>query len=789
MKNIRRYFKRAKFFLLLLFIYFAGAAPAQELSTLSGKLRTKGTGSPLAGAEILLRPGHRGTITDKEGYFEFVDLKPGNYTVEVDHVGYKTLIRQITVKADNNEPLQLTMEKDVRNIPGVEIVDMAFQNDPYQKTTIKPKLIRRMPARDAGDFLRSQPNISGIHKGGGNIDPVIRGFKFAQLNVQSNSGQKVEGGCPNRMDPALSHIDINNVKKIEIIKGPYALRYGPAFGAVLNLTTKNAGPYENFQVHAEAMAGWESNWNGNKQHLMITGGNDKVYFALGGNNQNYGDYTAGNGETIPSSFKKWNYSAELGLNIRKNHQFGLAFENSFGSNARFPTLAMDEREEHTKMLSADYHYLNHSRVLHSVDAKVYYSDVNHEMDNKWRPFSDTVVAVSNIEAKTTGGRLDFGLHKNAYMMHFGSDFEHIYKDGQRVKSLIMQPGLPEKTEDLWSDAHINNFGFFAEYKRLQNIRLDWVLAARIDLNTGTSDPLHLKNMTGNDIYYNDTTDSDFVNISVSAGITWRFHRSFSLDVAVGRGVRSPDMVERFIILLPVGYDNYDYLGNPQLKPENNQQADLTLKYTNETWGQMSLNGFFSWVTDYITGIKVPPSEIMPQTKGVLGVKRFENIDDAYLYGFEYSWITPAELRWGGSLTAAMTSGINPNAVRYIVENGQVVGSEIVKNDPLPEIPPFEANIRVHYYWFDRKLMPEVNLRFVAAQNHVSQAYDERTTPGFFLAGINAVYKANTNLSFAGGITNIFNNAYYEHLNRRIIGSKADLYEPGISFYLNVNVNF
>jgi iron complex outermembrane receptor protein len=249
------------------------------------------------------------------------------------------------------------------------------------------------------------------------------------------------------------------------------------------------------------------------------------------------------------------------------------------------------------------------------------------------------------------------------------------------------------------------------------------------------------------------------------------------------------MTERFIILLPVGYDNYDYLGNPQLKPENNQQADLTFNINTGKVGSISMNGFYSWITDYITGIKIPPSEVMPQTKGVLGVKRFENIENAYLYGFEFSWISPQTKPFGGSLTAAYTAGRNPEAIKYIVEDGQVLGSETVTNDPLPEIPPFETNLRVHYYLFENKFKPEIHLRYVAAQNRISEAYDEQETPGFFTAGLNMSYTVNQNLSFAGGISNIFDNAYYEHLNRRIIGSDVPLYEPGRIFWLNVMVKF
>ncbi len=39
-----------------------------------------------------------------------------------------------------------------------------------------------------------------------------------------------------------------------------------------------------------------------------------------------------------------------------------------------------------------------------------------------------------------------------------------------------------------------------------------------------------------------------------------------------------------------------------------------------------------------------------------------------------------------------------------------------------------------------------------------------------------------------GVQNIFDKAYYEHLNRRIVGSSDPLYEAGRSFYLNLTIN-
>ncbi|MCK4407067.1 MAG: TonB-dependent receptor, partial [Bacteroidales bacterium] len=109
----------------------------------------------------------------------------------------------------------------------------------------------------------------------------------------------------------------------------------------------------------------------------------------------------------------------------------------------------------------------------------------------------------------------------------------------------------------------------------------------------------------------------------------------------------------------------------------------------------------------------------------------------------------------------------------------------IKNDPLPEIPPFESTISVFYKFLNSKIIPKVSVRLVAAQNQISQAYYEKETSGFVLADFSVNYKYNKYLSLSAGVNNIFNKAYYEHLNRRIIGSRQPLYEPGRVFFVNL----
>ncbi len=51
-------------------------------------------------------------------------------------------------------------------------------------------------------------------------------------------------------------------------------------------------------------------------------------------------------------------------------------------------------------------------------------------------------------------------------------------------------------------------------------------------------------------------------------------RGYNLFVAAARATRSPELTELFINHLSVGMDAYEYLGNPNLKSETNNQLDL-----------------------------------------------------------------------------------------------------------------------------------------------------------------------------------------------------------------------
>lgn len=64
-----------------------------------GRVTDAVTGEPVKSATVTLMPGGISTTTGSEGYFEFKDLEPGQYTLQISKSGYRTDAKQITIVA------------------------------------------------------------------------------------------------------------------------------------------------------------------------------------------------------------------------------------------------------------------------------------------------------------------------------------------------------------------------------------------------------------------------------------------------------------------------------------------------------------------------------------------------------------------------------------------------------------------------------------------------------------------------------------------------------------------
>lgn len=684
---------------------------------------------------------------------------------------------------------------DTIHLSPVEVISLA---PPLNVKKISSQDIEQIPETDIGMLLKNRLISGGVRRGAAGIDPVIRGMRQSQLNILLDDGIRIEGGCPNRMDPVLSHIEIEDVEQMNILYTPNTLRYGSFIGGVVQVVSSVPQQYDHFEVHAEARLGLNVNPTGQKGYLKISGGNRFFSLLLSGGFKSFGNYNDGNGNGISSSFRKYFYRTALSLFPAKGHQVQLSWISNHARDVMFPALPMDETRDNTNITSLKYQVSTSLQHLRSMSVLLYRSAVDHDMDNSFRPQYSSVVppysglmqAYASVKAVNQGVRVQAEMHTGKIIFLSGLDYEHISKDGNRQMKMIMEMDSlvteSKKTTNLWMRANIRNAGIFTDMDYALNDRLHLNLSVRLDVNMANSgDTLSL---IREGVDYFSLAGVQQFNYCLIAGLNMALGKNLSLSVNLGRTMRSPDMTERYIKFLTVGYDAFDYLGNPMLKQEVNNQLHLKLAFSSPLIS-CEVTPFVSFVQDYISGVKLPPSVAMPKTMGAPGVKQFRNIPFALLTGGEL-WLKTGRffngLLWL-DLGMSYTHGILEKTMKYIILNNQVVGEETVYHDAVSEIPPLEVQPGVHACFFRKKITVNIGARLIASQKHVSESMNEATTPGVALVNASTGFTVAGNFSIHAGVQNIFDTYYYEHLNRRMVGSTMRLPEPGRSFYIQASL--
>ena len=75
------------------------------------------------------------------------------------------------------------------------------------------------------------------------------------------------------------------------------------------------------------------------------------------------------------------------------------------------------------------------------------------------------------------------------------------------------------------------------------------------------------------------------------------------------------------------------------------------------------------------------------------------------------------------------------------------------------------------------------------QDRIAESFGETASPGFFLIDFDLSYRISKSVKVTGGVYNLLNNNYYEHLNRPVKGGIGPIYAPGRSYLITISVDF
>ena len=648
----------------------------------------------------------------------------------------------------------------------------------YPESKITDNQIQLIAPRDIGDIFKSISGFGVIKRGGYAMEPVFRCFKMEQLNMMFDGSLKMAPACPNRMDPNTTHVNPGEIEKIELIKGPYSVRYGQTMGGIINVITQRPNFGEKLEFHGEGVLGYETNGEGKKSRIALSTGNDKFDFFVTAGMKDYGNYQSGWGQEIASSFKNYDYSTKLGINLTSNQRIRLSWRQSFARDVLHAALPMDTDTDNSSALTFDYTVKKISDLIFAINVKAYYNDINHEMSNKLRPNYNVVHAVTPVVSTSYGGKFEIGLSPTENnIIYLGSDYNFVAKDGSRTRNVYINactgmaiPNAPREFIDkVWQNSNTSTAGFFVESKNKLSDLFSLNAGVRVDFSMGEildpeADFLNL--------YNGELKTETLTDVSGMLSLNYKINENYAMQLAAGRGVRAPKITERYINHFSIGMDAYEYVGNPFLKSEKNDQIDLTLSKSGKVFA-FKANIFYSYLTDFISAyVDETIDKKFLACNPPANAKRFVNIDKASQYGFELSASYKFMDNWS----------IDGNIYYTHAENHDF-------DQPLAEIPPLSSNIAVNYK--REKFYGVLNARFVSEQTRVSEVFNESESEAFNTVDMKIGYKLFKYLEIDLGVNNVFDEHYYEHLSRpyKNMDEASLLFEPGRNFLITLRAKF
>ncbi|QBX37430.1 TonB-dependent receptor [Brevundimonas sp. S30B] len=216
-------------------------------NTLTGRV-SDASGASLPGARVVIRELGFATSTDRQGRYILPSMPAGQYTVEVDYLGYPTMSRQVTVAAGVATVADITVS-DVTEVAEIVVVgslsDGVARALNQQRTAdntsnvVSSDSIGRFPDSNIAEALQRVPGI-GVERDQGEGNFVsLRGSPAAFTSITVD-GVSIPGTSPDTRAVDLGALPSEVVSSLEINKTLLPSQDADSIAGSINLVTRSA---------------------------------------------------------------------------------------------------------------------------------------------------------------------------------------------------------------------------------------------------------------------------------------------------------------------------------------------------------------------------------------------------------------------------------------------------------------------------------------------------------------------------------------------------------------------
>ncbi len=654
---------------------------------------------------------------------------------------------------------------------------------------------KEIKSGDVAEVLAKKvPSISLVRRSGIANDIILRGQKKDNINILIDDG-KICGACPNRMDPATSHIVNNNIESIEVTEGPYDVENFGTLSGMVKINTKE--PTEDF--HGNINLGYGS-YDYEKAAASLSGGVGAFRFLLSMSGEKSGQYEDGDGNTFadqvdnyvasmpkaPDAWRDPRYqdqyrdmdaytkltgTAKVFIDITDDQELRFGYMANRSDDILYPSSKMDALYDDSNLYTAEYIIRNIGSASKELNFQYYYSDVEHPMSTKYRnsslidPKGNPNEITSALTTEMQGAKIiNLTELTNNLELTVGLDGSIRNWDGTYYKNGIAwttpAPGSLVKTSI--TNVDTTNLAIFTSLnQQINSVNINYGL--RYDDTSITPERRA----------YNSTQqDNDYEALSANIFSTYDVTNNLVFFGGAGKSSRVPDARELYFI-----GSMGNVVGTDDLDQTTNYEVDLGMENKYESFS-LKTKLFYSYLEDYIY---YNSSNTVLMSGKYVAKNAFENID-ATIYGIDFTGsyypLNDLYFDFGVAYQRGQKKTLTTNQT----------------DKDLAEIPPVKGNVALNYvYYLDSIATAE----FVGAGawKNFDEANGEQELSSWGIMNLKVDQQLPYGFAIAAGVDNVLDKTFavsntYKDLTLLTGGGDVMLMnEPGRYYYLNASYSF
>lgn len=671
-------------------------------------------------------------------------------------------------------------------------IERLIEETPANLNIVTSLDVKQHSSFTVADVLKFQPGLAIGGDGVWATNINVRGLSENRL-VTLVDGNRIETATD--LTASLSMIDVNDIQRVEVIKGAQSSLYGSgAMGGIINIITKDGYFADRAYVHGALTGSFSSVNKGHSEYFSVNAGGSRWYLKLNGTYGKALDIRTPDGILPNSGYTTTNIGARAGFKPAENHILKFQFQRNWSKDVGIPggaafaaTATATYKNIGRTLFNGSYEILNLNDVWTSLKFTGFSQNIVRDVEmipNTPKPatgawpekvtplglhktfggniqgtweFDDNHTLVAGVEA----WRRNISSDRNKYITQFaaGEEWAHLIRN-----------------EKPFPAASYTSAGFFAQDEsKFFDERLTVRLGARLDGNFVTNEEGHnveyINNLTAGVV--NDNPPGKIVTFEAGSkrefswsgnlGMIYELTPAVDIVLNAARSYRSPSLEEYFKFIDLAG--NKVRFGNVNLKPEDGLSADLGLRVHTEKFN-FDISGFINKINNMIVERKA-------NTTGVNDTLILDNASKALLYGGEFS------------ASYTIIRGLDIYA-----SGAYTVGLETSRENAwLPLIPPMNGTVGISYR---HPKVGGVNLSsfFAGAKKEGNIAASDTPTEGWYRIDLSVNTRPFSlgpcSLQIFGGIDNLTDNKYRNFLstNRNAINC-----EPGRNFYVRASLSF